>query len=305
MTRSAGCQWATQTLRRLAGSPHLVVGEDGTIGRELKCHLQRNGVRVFGTTRRPERTGPDCPLLDLEHVANWTPPRRVAVAYLLAAVTSWQDCRDPRSTIANVDGLRLVAQRLADEGAFVVFVSTNLVFDGSLPHRRTTDSTCPCTEYGRHKAALEETVMAFGDQGAVVRLTKVLTAQLPLLATWEAALGEGRSIEPFSDMMLAPVTLEHAVSVLAAVGHLRQAGITHLSGDCDISYEDLANRLAMRRGYSTQLIVPQTTCESGLPLEHVPAHTTLETSSLAPLGVLPPRVDSTLDAVITQLAKVA
>src|SRR5690606_26325829 len=105
----------------------------------------------------------------------WRLPEDVAVAFLCAAVTALRSCEaDPAGTArANVEHTARLASMLVGRGAFVVFLSSNLVFDGSEPRRRADAPTCPATEYGRQKAAAEGALLAMGGV-SIVRLTKVV-----------------------------------------------------------------------------------------------------------------------------------
>src|SRR5437764_879665 len=89
----------------------------------------------------------------------------------------------------------------------VLIVGADGVFDGQHPHRLPTDPVSPVTEYGRQKAEVERHLLTMDAPAAVVRLTKVLQPGFPLLRGWVDALKIGEPILPFSDMVMAPVTL--------------------------------------------------------------------------------------------------
>src|SRR5437016_3263455 len=135
----------------------LVVGADGMIGGALLRRLHAAGRPALGTSRRPD-AGQGLMSLDLAAPPDkWDGPL-VAVAYVCAAVTRLEACRrDPHGAArVNVDGTVRLARLLAGQGAFVVFLSTNHVFDGTRPYRPPHEATCPLNEYGRQKAMAEE-----------------------------------------------------------------------------------------------------------------------------------------------------
>ena len=147
------------------------------------------------------------------------------------------------------------------------------------------------TEYGRQKAEAEAALLApyaplaSGAPGAsggdvlVVRLTKVITPG-DLFDQWRKDLLAGKTIRPFSDMPVAPVSLEAAAAVLAELAATGASGIRHVSAPRDISYAEAARRLAERLGVSPDLVRPQTVAESGIALEHAPRCASLGTRGI-------------------------
>jgi dTDP-4-dehydrorhamnose reductase len=280
----------------------LVVGSDSLIGGALMAHLRRTGLAVLGTTRRPERVDGDHLRLDLaEGAESWRCDRPVGAAVICAGVTKLAACQsDPARTAAvNVRGVSAVIRTLAAAGAFAVYLSTNQVFDGSAPRRRPDEPVSPVSEYGRQKAEVERTVLSLGEQGCVVRLTKVLTPGAPLLRGWLDALRRGEAIRPFSDVVMAPVPLSFVIEVLARVLRTRAPGVVQVSGDRDVSYAEAAAHIAGRIGASADLLRPTSSEAAGVPRQAAPRHTTLDTSRLErELGLRLPGVRAALDEAV-------
>jgi dTDP-4-dehydrorhamnose reductase len=271
----------------------LIVGADGVIGRELAAVLRSIGHEVVATSRRP-----DAPLrLDLGTADSWTPPA-CDVAYLCAGVTSLKTCEEhPGETRrVNVLGTERVVRALRDRGVFVIFLSTNLVFDGTAAHAPGDGARAPSTEYGRQKAEAETTLLSSGGC-AVVRLTKVVPPGMPLFASWRNALSRRETIHPFGDKWMAPISLGHVVHALVEIGRRRLDGIWQLSADRDISYADAAFRIAARLGASPSLVVPTACRGRGSELDCGPRHTTLDDSrARRELDLVPDDVFRVVDA---------
>jgi dTDP-4-dehydrorhamnose reductase len=278
----------------------LVVGGDSTIGGELFRRLATAGVRAVGTTRRSS-ADPSTVVLDLAaDPSTWAIPDRVEVAFLCAAITSIDRCRQKpaEARLVNVARTIQLATRLRSRGGHVVFLSTNQVFDGTRPCARPDDPTNPRTEYGRQKAEVERALLAEGGV-TVVRFTKVIAPGMVLLHSWVEALRRGAAIEPFEDMVMSPIPLGFAAGVLACVGDRKLGGIVQVSGAADVSYARIARRLAERLRTSCDLVRP-VSCESkGVPRESAPVHTTLDTTRLvSELSMTVPPVGETIDALI-------
>lgn len=277
-----------------------MLGRDGLLGAGLAASLTAHGQEVLGTSRRTGALPPGTQTLDLSgDLTGWTPPQDLDTAFLCAAVTSLARCRqDPAQTFrVNVDNTLRAAERLLRTGAFVVFPSSNLVFDGERPLRRAEETPCPRTEYGRQKAEAEKRLLALGPGVAVVRLTKVLAPAPALLAGWREALLSGRPVEPFRDMVFSPVSLSFAVRALRAVAEAREGGIWQVSASADLSYAQAAGRLCRLLGAEPSLLRPVSWRQAAPDLEHVPAHTSLDASRLAGLGLPAPSPETSLDEV--------
>jgi dTDP-4-dehydrorhamnose reductase len=251
----------------------LIVGGDGYIGGELVRRLRAANWRVWSTTRRAA-SAPDVVRLDLAGALPELPD--VGAAVICAARARLGDCAaDPAACQAvNVDGAERIAAALARRGAYPLLLSTDKVFDGSLPQRRRDDETCPRTEYGRQKAAAERAVRAAG--GSVLRLCKVVSPELPLTAGWRQALLAGRPVTPFTNMFLAPVPLAHVCTLIERLLTARADGIFHCTGAEDRSYAALAQAMADALGADSGLVRAMPCDPAMHPPEARPPHSTLE-----------------------------
>ncbi len=287
----------------------LVVGSDSLIGGALIAHLLRAGERVVGTTRRHEAVDESHLFLDLsQDLAKWRCPLPIAVAVVCAGVTSLDACRrDPVATAhINVQGVSALVKNLVARGSFVIYLGTNQVFDGSVPYRLPDDPVTPVTEYGRQKAEAERQIRQLGDSLVIVRFTKVLGPTNPLFSAWSEALRNGKPIQAFSDMYMAPVPLSCAISVLRLVADLRLPGILQVSGGRDISYAEVACLGARLFGVGENLVQPIRSSQSGLYAEPVLENTTLNIDRLrAVLGFEPPDVQWTAETAFAKAEALA
>lgn len=281
---------------------YLVVGLDSLIGGALFRRLRDAGERVVGTTRRRDKVTEHCVYLDLLDAPDkWRPPLPVSVAIVCAGVTKLQACQsDPvGSSRINVEGIPALVKSLVAAGVFVIYLSTNQVFDGSKPFRPADDPLSPATEYGHQKAEAERQISLCGDSIAIVRFTKVLEPQPPLFVSWIEALRNGSQVHPFSDMVMAPVPLGLAAEGLQRVAQAGSPGVFQMSADQDISYEQVARHMARRVRANEDLIQPVRSAESGFFPGPTPSHTTLDASRFREeFGIETPRVWSTIDSAL-------
>ena len=258
----------------------LIVGGGGLLGGALLACGRREGLAMEATTHNLPADPAALHRLDLrEPLDNWHPPTGCRSAVLCSAITSLETCqRDPAGTRwINVTQTLRLAERLLAAKIFVVFISTNLVFDGTRPARRTDEPTSPLTEYGRQKAEVETALKTFGDSAAVVRLTKVLNPRWPLLCGWIELLRARQPVRAFTDMVCAPIPLDTVAHGLAAIASSRLPGRWQFSAAADVSYAGIAQHLASRLNVPAALVTG-ISCRENPSLEHSPQHTTLDTS---------------------------
>ena len=191
---------------------------------------------------------------------------------------------DPEGTAhINVDQTLTLIEKLLARGIHVLFLSTNQVFDGRVPHLPADAPHSPVSEYGRQKARVEAALlghMASGAPVAILRLAKVVSAGMPLIQGWIDDLSAGKPIRAFSDMTLAPTPTDLVCSAISALLHDRASGIFQLTGPRDVTYADLGRFLAAYFGADPALVVEMSAREAGLPAGATPLNTTLDSSLL-------------------------
>jgi len=284
---------------------HLVVGAAGMIGRALARCLKSSSENVIGADLWRDNLGSEKIFLNLtSDPSEWKLPQSIKTAYICAGITKLEDCRrDPAgSSQVNVAGTLNLVESLISKGAFIVFLSSNQVFDGTIPNVPALQPQNPISEYGRQKAAVEKVLSQWPEQAAIVRLTKVVGPN-SIFYRWAQSLVNNQTIRPFTDMVVSPVPLMTVVSILRLVGEHQLGGIWQISGEQDFSYSDAAFLGRKTLGVNLNLIRPRTIAEAGLDLEANPANTTMDTERLRQeLGLVPPSVYFTLKQALNETA---
>ena len=285
---------------RGGGRSVLVVGADGMLGRRLVTGLELGGRCVWASTRRRTRLGDREIFLDLAEPAcePQLPLNSIETAVLCAGATSMERCRlEPAATRRiNVENTIALARRLVDAGVFVVFLSSNAVFDGQTAFPKAADRTNPQTEYGRQKAQAEEQLLRLGDGITVVRFSKIIPPDMPLISGWASDLRAGKVIHPFSDSVMAPVSSTFAVELLIRLVTRQLPGIVQASASNDMTYESAARYVAAKLTASVKLIEPISYTQMGISF--VPKHTTLDASRLVEVQLEAPSPTHALDQLV-------
>jgi dTDP-4-dehydrorhamnose reductase len=277
----------------------IVVGGDGQLGSSLTLSLKQAGQHVHSTFFNADHVSADHTFLDLSgDVGTWQIPGTFNTAFLCAGVASIENCRTRpmESRKVNVENTLALARRLSDAGAALFFPSTNLVFDGQRPFQEANDPVNPCCEYGRQKVETERGLCELTEKAAIVRFTKIIGRGMPLFRKWIDDLKHERTIHPFSDMVLAPVSLRFATETIISIVQGKKYGIWQVSAGEDVSYEQVARYLADKVGVSQRYIDSVKIENSGIKFETNPVHTTLDISRLKnELGIEPPHIWDTID----------
>jgi len=79
--------------------------------------------------------------------------------------------RDPEGTQRlNVDATSVIAHWAAQHDAFIIYLSTDYVFDGTCAPYRPDDTPHPLNTYGMSKLAGEGSVLTAGGPAAILRV---------------------------------------------------------------------------------------------------------------------------------------
>jgi dTDP-4-dehydrorhamnose reductase len=286
----------------------LIVGGDSEIGAATHHAMQTQGFAAVATTRRRELVSPGRPFLDLAgDIDLFEPPPQTKGVCICAAIARIAACAaDPKGTaFINVDRTLALAERFLACGIYVLFLSTNQVFDGQKPHVAPDAPYSPVSEYGRQKARTESALrerMARGAPVGILRLAKVVSARMALLDGWIADLSAGRTIGAFCDMTLAPTPTDLVCAAIIALLQDRLSGVFQFTGPRDVSYAEVGRFLAARCNADAMLVKETSARSAGLPEGSTPANTTLDSTALRErYGLAAPNVWQ----VVAQLAATA
>jgi len=282
-----------------------VVGGDSLVGSGLLRALAVSRHRTFATTRRVDSLGPNRLFLDFEKYNEFTPPAEVDDVFVVAAATNYERCeREPLARKTNVELIPRFVEDQLRRGLFVHYISTNSVFGGERPWPAEDDPHLPGIAYAQQKSEAEAAISAFAKKlGAenrlsIVRLTKILGLETSPLPNWFAAWARGETVQPFQDLIFAPMSVQFVGRALGILGEMRIPGNLHLSGAENVSYVSFALALSKAHGIKRTLITPTTAAEKGIDIAFKPTFSGLGMGRTIKLSGIGPQ---TLDSVIADL----
>jgi dTDP-4-dehydrorhamnose reductase len=211
-----------------------------------------------------------------------------------AAWTAVDDAEAQETQALRVNGEApgLLARAAASEGATLVHLSTDYVFDGSARAPYSEDvPLAPGSAYGRSKAAGEAAVRAFlPERHLLVRTAWLYGANGPCFPRTIARLArEGGSVAVVADQVGAPTwTRDVAVLVAELVESQAPPGTYHATSSGQASWFDFAQAVVGSAGLDPA-IVERTTSDSldrpaPRPAYSVLGHGALVSAGLAPIG---------------------
>jgi len=259
----------------------LIIGHKGQLGTDC--------MSVLGA----ETAGIDFPEIDiagrfqcLEKLNEISP----SVIINCAAYTAVDACEtDPACWKVNADGPKYLAEWAAANGAFLVHVSTDYVFDGQKPLFEAcveADPTGPVSEYGRSKLAGEQAVLEGGARAAILRTAWLYgaTGKNFLKTMLRLTLqNPGKEFKVVSDQFGSPTWSRTLARQIAAVIEAKETGIFHSTSEGYCSWFDLACSFLDELGIEHHFI-PCSSDEYPTPAKR-PVNSILENSQAKRLGL--------------------
>lgn len=203
---------------------------------------------------------------------------------------------------SNIVGTLNVTSASRRAGAYLIYVSTNAVFDGTKPPYRETDPVNPVNKYGQLKVECERLVRETLERWTIVRpilmygWNHAATRANP--ATWiYDKLSRGEAVSMVTDVHENPLYNVSCGRALWATIDKRPAGIFHLAGRDAVDRYRFALAVAETFGLDPSLVKPVTS--AAFPdIAPRPRNTTFVTSRMEDeLGVRPMTLHEGLSAM--------
>jgi dTDP-4-dehydrorhamnose reductase len=242
----------------------LVTGASGQLGSYLLRELQRRGWPAVAWSQRPdvELFGYRCQDVQLRDTDQVVGAFQAAAPQLIihaAAMSGVADCyRDPglaRQT--NVTATRLLVEMSEKHSARIVYVSTDLVFDGEKDLYSESDCPAPLSVYGQTKANAERCVLS-NSRHLVLRVSLMfgpaINGRPSFFQQQLSALRANTPCRLFRDEWRTPLDLQTAATGVLDVAASDATGILHFGGPQRMSRLEMGQRLARHLGISASLI---------------------------------------------------
>jgi dTDP-4-dehydrorhamnose reductase len=166
----------------------------------------------------------------------------------------------------NVEGARNIAEAVKTNKAFLVYISTDYVFNGETGRYTETDGVDPINHYGFTKLKAEELVKASVDEYCIARAS-VIYGAIPAagkinFALWLLnKLKKSEQVKIVTDQWNSPTLNTNMADMTLEIIERKLTGIFHLSGATRISRYDFAKQIAENFNLNQNLISPTKSAE--------------------------------------------
>ncbi len=247
----------------------LITGASGYLGQVIVRYPACQGfVRRVGTylSQPVSLPGWDMRQLDVTDRAAvaslWDEVRPTHVIHTAA------NFRTPSALVDSIElGTHAVLEASIRQGARLVHVSTDMVFDGEHAPYNEAAAPGPLTPYAHAKVAAERLIQQSALRAWVIVRTSLVTGRQPLDPRTQWVIDSVRShktITLFTDEFRCPVWVEDLASALLELTRHPFQGILHVAGPQRLNRYELGEKICRWAGLDPAGITASTVAASGL-----------------------------------------
>ena len=255
------------------------------LGSDLTPVIAGAGYEVYPRPRA------ELDVTDVEEVARAFRQVRPQIVINCAAFTRVDACESDAAAFAvNANGVAILAEACVWQGARLVQVSTDFVFDGNKQAPYTeTDETAPISAYGRGKRAGEEAALQ-SPAALVVRASWLFgRGGWNFIEAILQQVREGKRTLPVVDDQkgrpTATTDLSEAILALLALG---VTGLVHFANRGEVTWFEFARQILALAGHEDVRVLPTTAAAIARPAAR-PSNSVLDTSKYEALTNRPIR----------------
>ncbi len=246
-------------------NPTLIIGGDSIVGR----YLRDENPDYFYTSRRKNSEAIYFDLLQLDSfniIEKTIIKYKISTVIILASITSIKQCElQPELTLLiNVQRTKLLLEKMNKLDCFVIFISTNHIFDCKSAYNVWDGTKSPCSNYGQQKLQVEDYIVKNNFNASIIRPSKIIHNPFPLVEAMIESLNENRKFEAFDDHYFAPISIHFFSKLLKLIIQNKEEGFFQISGRSDLSYYTFLKRIAKRLNLNTSLITPVSALSKGV-----------------------------------------
>ncbi len=265
----------------------LITGSSGLYGSKLAQIAQTKQHKIYTVHNQHEATNGTPIQLDITDknqttkIIKETNPDIVVHAASLTDVDKCELNKELAWKI-NVEGTRNIAQATETNKTFLLYISTDYIFDGEKGNYLETDKPAPTNYYGETKLKAEEVVQEIMTNYCIAR-TSVIYGATPSAGKTNFALWLINNLKNqtptkiVTDQWNSPTLNTSLADMTLEIIERKLTGTYHLSGATRISRYEFAKLLAKTFQLNTNLITPIETNQLTLPAKR-PKDSSLNTT---------------------------
>jgi dTDP-4-dehydrorhamnose reductase len=155
---------------------------------------------------------------------------------------------------ANVQTTKNLIRALRGSSSYIVYLSTDYVFEGIAGPYDESSATRPTTEYGKSKLAAERCLLDSGFPVAIARSSALFGYPGDFVDLVHESLLARKPFPAFSDLTSNPTSIEDLIAMVSRLMHSRLTGIFHACGSEAMSREAFARAIASAFGHDPSFV---------------------------------------------------
>jgi dTDP-4-dehydrorhamnose reductase len=242
----------------------LVTGSAGLVGRQVIQDLLQSYTQVYSCYNNSKPEGGIATQLDLasqDGIIKAIESTKPDVIIHLAAMTNVDLCETQKdlATKINAKATAVIAEQAKKTGAFLVYVSTDYVFDGEKGLKKESDITEPIDHYGKSKLEGEKAVEEIAAKWCIAR-TSTPYGIHPKKKSFPIFIAENLKakipLDIITDQYTSPTYVPNLSKMLIEISSRNIQGILHVSGATRISRYHMAEIVADKLDLDKKLLRP-------------------------------------------------
>jgi len=249
----------------------LITGASGLFGSKLAEMAMTKGCEVYSGYNQEEPafgTPIQFDIVNENRVKEVFKKLNPTVVVHAASLTDVDKCETNRALAwkINVEGTKHIAIATKASYAFLVYISTDYIFNGEAGQYKETDSPDPINYYGLTKLRAEEIVKDLMNDYCIARPSVIYgshaTADKINFALWVLnKLNRNEHAKVVANQWNSPTLNTSLAAMTLEIIKRKLTGLFHLSGATRISRYEFAKLIAQTFNLNEDLIVPSTLSE--------------------------------------------
>ena len=229
----------------------LVTGSAGLVGQQVVKDLSKSN-QVFSCYNESKPEYGDSVKMDLknyEMISSVLTEIKPDVVIHLGAMTGVDLCEKEKTSASeiNTKATEIIAKECSKLNSFLVYVSTDYVFDGNFGMYKEDDVANPLGFYGKSKLEGEKAVQNFSTNWCIARTSTPfgLHPTKKSFPMWVIEnLQKQKQIDVLIDQFTSPTYIPNLSRMLIEISERRITGIIHVAGASKISRYQMASMIS-------------------------------------------------------------
>ena len=243
---------------------YLVTGSAGLIGSQLVNDLEKSGEIVYSCYNNVK---PLCGiptklnLLNLEDIHKFFKKIQPDVIIHSAALTDVEKCEvEPKlANSINVKSTEIIAKEAENFDSYLMYISTDYVFDGKKGSYKETDLTNPLNHYGKTKLSGEKIIKDKTSKWSIIRTSTPFGTHSfkKTFPVWVFEnLKNNKKINVLEDQFTSPTYVPNLSKMILEIITRNLEGFFHVSGSTKISRFEFAKIVLEKFNLDSSLLNP-------------------------------------------------